>query len=162
MSCSENPSPDPENIYKVFKLFYLSLMDKSNLGDRIRALRFRKKLKQKDVARILGISRSTYAMYEMGMRSLPLNIIVLLAGFHEMTVDQLLDGDLLEYKPSVPARPLIDIKKTDSLEDQKNLKTYCKSLEEENMALKDELLRLYRKQSVLITEIQRLKGNQNP
>lgn len=58
---------------------------------RIRALREDKDLKQQQIADKLHISQRTYSHYETGERSIPPDILIKLADFHETSVDYLLN-----------------------------------------------------------------------
>lgn len=49
-----------------------------------------KGLLQKDVAKILGIATNTYCYYESGAHEPPLAVLVTLADFFDVTVDELL------------------------------------------------------------------------
>lgn len=57
---------------------------------RLRDLREDRDLKQKDVANVLNIPTHTYSNYESGIRSVPLEILIDLASFHNTSVDYLL------------------------------------------------------------------------
>jgi transcriptional regulator with XRE-family HTH domain len=61
-------------------------------GDRLKKLRISKKLRQIDMAEKLGIARTTYAMYEQGMREPDYDTLKKLADFFDVTVDYLLTG----------------------------------------------------------------------
>lgn len=136
-------------------------MDISNLGEHIRALRISKGLKQREVAQKLKIGRSAYAMYEVGVRSLPLDKAMLLAEIYNLTVDELLAGPGSTPDLYKTISEKLSIIRSSEEQDQADLKAYCKKLEEENIALKDELLRMYRKQNELMAEIDALKRNEN-
>ena len=45
-----------------------------NIGDRLRYYRYQKALFQRDIAQFLGIDRTTYNSYEMGVRECPLEL----------------------------------------------------------------------------------------
>ncbi|MGB3180166.1 MAG: helix-turn-helix transcriptional regulator [Cyclobacteriaceae bacterium] len=68
-------------------------MDKGRLADRIKTLRSSKGMKQREVAEKLQISRSAYAGYENGSRTIPLEKAIRLACLYHITVDELLNGD---------------------------------------------------------------------
>jgi len=71
-------------------------MDKLTVSKNLRALRIKNKFRQRHIAEILKIDRSTYAYYETG-RTVP-NILTLkiLADFYEVSLDGLLNPDLTE------------------------------------------------------------------
>ncbi len=56
---------------------------------RIRDLREDADLSQEEIARRLHMHRTTYARYETGEREIPLNIAILLANFHKVSLDYL-------------------------------------------------------------------------
>jgi len=59
-------------------------------NDRLIALRKIKKLLQKEMAQILQMEKSTYAKYETGANQPPLDIVVKLSKFFEVSTDYLL------------------------------------------------------------------------
>ncbi|PGW70169.1 transcriptional regulator [Bacillus cereus] len=59
-------------------------------GTRLHTLRKEKKLRQEDMAKQLGIARTTYAMYEQGNREPDYNTLIKLASFFEVSIDYLL------------------------------------------------------------------------
>ncbi|WP_342762070.1 helix-turn-helix transcriptional regulator [Bacillus sp. BR3(2024)] len=59
-------------------------------GTRLHTLRKEHKLRQEDMAKQLGIARTTYAMYEQGNREPDYNTLIKLATFFEVSIDYLL------------------------------------------------------------------------
>ncbi|PFI17421.1 helix-turn-helix domain-containing protein [Bacillus cereus] len=59
-------------------------------GNKINFLRKERKLRQEDMAKHLGIARTTYAMYEQGNREPDYNTLQKLADFFNVSVDYLL------------------------------------------------------------------------
>ncbi|PEQ03342.1 helix-turn-helix domain-containing protein [Bacillus wiedmannii] len=59
-------------------------------GTRLHTLRKERKLRQEDMAKQLGIVRTTYAMYEQGNREPDYNTLIKLATFFEVSIDYLL------------------------------------------------------------------------
>ena len=59
--------------------------------ERIRNLREDKDLLQKDIAKILNCTQVAHSRYELGVRSIPIDSLVVLARFHNTSVDYLLD-----------------------------------------------------------------------
>ncbi|HFK1716344.1 helix-turn-helix domain-containing protein [Bacillus cereus] len=59
-------------------------------GARLHSLRKERKLRQEDMAKQLGIARTTYAMYEQGNREPDYNTLIKLATFFEVSIDYLL------------------------------------------------------------------------
>ncbi len=58
---------------------------------RLRDLREDKDLRQEDVAAALAIPTRTYGNYEMGVRSVPLDVLTALAKFYGVSTDYLLE-----------------------------------------------------------------------
>lgn len=59
------------------------------LLNRLNDLRVKNNLTQEDVANILGVGRTTYAMYEQGNRQMDYDILVKLADFYKVSLDYL-------------------------------------------------------------------------
>lgn len=59
-------------------------------GDRIKILRNKMKLTQEDIAKKLGIARTTYAMYEQNKREPDYETLQNIAKFFEVSIDFLL------------------------------------------------------------------------
>ncbi|MDR4943067.1 helix-turn-helix transcriptional regulator [Bacillus wiedmannii] len=59
-------------------------------GTRLLTLRKERKLRQEDMAKQLGIARTTYAMYEQGNREPDYDTLIKLATFFEVSIDYLL------------------------------------------------------------------------
>ncbi|MBY7125753.1 helix-turn-helix transcriptional regulator [Bacillus sp. 16GRE42] len=59
-------------------------------GTRLHTLRKERKMRQEDMAKQLGIARTTYAMYEQGNREPDYNTLIKLATFFEVSIDYLL------------------------------------------------------------------------
>ena len=57
--------------------------------DRIRALREDKDLSQTDVARLLNIGQKTYSDYELGKTRIPLDSMLILAKYYNVSMDYL-------------------------------------------------------------------------
>jgi HTH-type transcriptional regulator, competence development regulator len=60
------------------------------LKNKLIELRKAKKLRQEDIAKILGIARTTYAMYEQGNREPDFDTLNKIADYFEVTIDHLL------------------------------------------------------------------------
>lgn len=58
---------------------------------RLKDLREDKDLYQKDVAKMLNISQQYYSEYETGKRSIPIEILVILANYYEVSCDYILN-----------------------------------------------------------------------
>lgn len=66
--------------------------------ERIRELREDNDLLQKDLAKYLHCSQVAYSRYELGLRDIPTEVLILLAKYYETSVDYLL-GLTEEQKP---------------------------------------------------------------
>lgn len=57
---------------------------------RIKDLREDKDLKQKDIAKILGMAQTTYSGYETGNRNVPNEVLIQIAEFYNTSTDYIL------------------------------------------------------------------------
>lgn len=82
-----------------------------NYNDRLRELREDNDLKQKDIAKVLGINQQVYSRYELGIRSLPIEHLIKLCKFYNVSSDLILgietdntesDVDNNENHPKLP------------------------------------------------------------
>ncbi|MEC1824053.1 helix-turn-helix transcriptional regulator [Bacillus paralicheniformis] len=62
------------------------------LGDRLRELRESRKLTQDQLAEVLGISRGTYAHYEINKRKPDYDMLIKIADYYNVSTDYLLRG----------------------------------------------------------------------
>ena len=76
--------------YMKNDLPWYSCLDCHSLGERLRALREKEGLTQKQVANYLQLSRSTYTYYELGKRQPSLQTLSRLAEFFHVSTDYLL------------------------------------------------------------------------
>lgn len=58
--------------------------------ERLRDLREDRDLTQKDLAKLLNCSQSTYSRYETGKLNIPIDILKRLVGFYKVSIDYLL------------------------------------------------------------------------
>ena len=58
--------------------------------ERLKEIREDRDLFQKEVAKILGISQVQYSRYETGIRLMPIDKLVRLAAYYDLSVDYLL------------------------------------------------------------------------
>lgn len=56
---------------------------------RIKDLREDKDLRQTELAKYLNVSQVAYSYYEIGKRSIPLDLLIKLADFYNVTLDYL-------------------------------------------------------------------------
>ncbi|KIL30477.1 helix-turn-helix domain-containing protein [Bacillus subtilis] len=71
------------------------------LGDRLKELRESRKLTQDKLAEILGISRGTYAHYEINKRKPDYDMLIKIADFYGVTTDFLLRGESQEAQDNI-------------------------------------------------------------
>ena len=74
------------------------------MGERIAKLRRSIGLSQATLAKMLGLSTSTIAMYEQGRREPSVSIIIALADTLGVTIDYLLTGQALSKPSFVPGK----------------------------------------------------------
>ena len=67
------------------------------LSDKLRKLRMRKNLQQKDVVEYLKVAKSTYSQYESGKSNPDYDTLKKLAVFYEVSLDYLLDNEENNY-----------------------------------------------------------------
>ncbi len=58
---------------------------------RIRNLREDADLTQREMGEILYLTQRTYARYENGTRNIPLDVLIAIADFHNVSIDYLLE-----------------------------------------------------------------------
>mgnify|MGYP002509834511 CR=1 FL=1 len=58
--------------------------------ERIRELRQDNDLKQKDIAEMLGVAQTTYSQYELNKRPMPIEYLVALCKFYDISADYML------------------------------------------------------------------------
>ncbi|MCM1306601.1 MAG: helix-turn-helix domain-containing protein [Bacteroides sp.] len=67
---------------------------------RLKELREEEGLKQADLARLLNIKQNTYSQYETEQRQIPINVLIKLAKYYNVSVDYLLNlTDTVEPYP---------------------------------------------------------------
>lgn len=69
--------------------------------ENIRSLRQDNGYTQKQIAEILGISQNTYSQYEIGVLNYPVDALMKLADFYQVSVDYLL-GRTAQKQPYPP------------------------------------------------------------
>lgn len=58
--------------------------------NRIRDLREDNDIKQKEIAKYLNITQQQYSLYEKGIRTIPIDLIIKLAKFYDVSTDYIL------------------------------------------------------------------------
>ncbi len=58
---------------------------------RLKELREDRDIKQKDIAKFLHIKQNTYSQYENGQRQLPVDALIALARFYNVSTDYILN-----------------------------------------------------------------------
>ena len=71
--------------------------------NRLRDIRKDRDLSQKDIAKLLGTSQVQYSRYENGIRSMPIEKLIILAKYYDVSVDYIL-GLTNERKPYPKAK----------------------------------------------------------
>lgn len=71
-------------------IFFLKGVDNMKYNERIRDLREDKDLTQKEVAEILNTSQTVYSRYEIGIRALPIEHLIKLCKFYNVSADYIL------------------------------------------------------------------------
>mgnify|MGYP005777508579 CR=1 FL=1 len=59
--------------------------------ERIRNLREDRDLLQRDIAKILNCTQVAYSRYELGVRGIPAEALIVLAKFHNTSIDYMLE-----------------------------------------------------------------------
>ncbi len=79
---------------------------------RVAELRKEKKLSQKEVSEILGISQRTYCMYERGEARVPVDRLAILAQLYNVSMDYL--SGIIDKVEKCPARKSTHRRKADA------------------------------------------------
>ncbi len=58
--------------------------------ERLKALREDRDLTQSQIAAMLGVAQNTYSQYEMGKRPLPIEFLVALCRYYQVSADEVL------------------------------------------------------------------------
>jgi len=64
---------------------------------RLRELRKQRSMNQSQIAEVIGVSQGLYSAYELGTRRLPVNIVIMLSEFYEVSTDYILGLTNLRY-----------------------------------------------------------------
>lgn len=67
---------------------------------RLKDLREDNELKQEDIAKILNITRQQYSLYELGKRTIPIDLLSILADLYKTSTDYILNrtNNKIPYK----------------------------------------------------------------
>ena len=68
-----------------------------NMEHRLRELRKQRSMNQSQIAEVIGVSQGLYSAYELGTRRLPVNIVIMLSEFYEVSTDYILGLTNLRY-----------------------------------------------------------------
>ncbi|MBS4188669.1 helix-turn-helix transcriptional regulator [Bacillus sp. FJAT-49705] len=69
------------------------------LTQRLVELRLKHDLKQEDIANLLGVARTTYAMYEQGNREMDYQLLIKLADYYKVSLDYLFGRSAVPIHP---------------------------------------------------------------
>ncbi|MBR2151911.1 MAG: helix-turn-helix transcriptional regulator [Clostridia bacterium] len=58
---------------------------------RLKDLREDRDIKQSEIAEILNVRQNTYSQYENGQRQIPIDLLIILAKFYNVSVDYILE-----------------------------------------------------------------------
>ncbi len=70
---------------------YIIVFIKAVILMRLKDLREDSDIKQKDIAAYLHIKQNTYSQYENGQRQLPIDALIMLAKFYNVSTDYILE-----------------------------------------------------------------------
>ena len=77
--------------------------------ERLKGLREDKDLLQKDIANVLDVTQVAYSCYEIGRRQIPLDALIILAEYYDVSVDYILG--LTDVRKPYP-KSILDNKKS--------------------------------------------------
>jgi transcriptional regulator with XRE-family HTH domain len=77
-------------IYNAIRNDYNIRKEVIKMKTRLKELRIAKGLKQEDVAKVLGIGRTAYGAYEIEDNAPPLNKLLVLAEYYNVSIDYIL------------------------------------------------------------------------
>lgn len=63
---------------------------------RLKDLREDNELRQEDIAKVLNITRQQYSLYELGKRTLPIDLLKQLAEFYNTSTDYILEIETIK------------------------------------------------------------------
>ena len=92
--------------------------------DRIKALRLNKNMSQSEMANILGVSRSSYAMWESNNNIIPLKRLITICDYFHTSIDYIFgfinvnSSVNASYDPSLCSKRLKEIRKENKLTQQ--------------------------------------------
>ena len=76
----------------AFVLFLFDIyLEESVMYRRIRDLREDHDLSQTDVAKVLNCSQVCYSYYEIGRRDMPIDVLIVLAKYYDVSTDYILE-----------------------------------------------------------------------
>lgn len=115
-----------------------------DIGKKIRSLRLQKNIPQNDLARILGVSKSTMSNYERNYSTPDPELLVKIADYFNVSIDYLFDYEL--HNANI-TRETSDYNRNFSVslsKDEYNVLTYYRRLSDEHKDLvKGQMVQLY-------------------
>ena len=94
-----------------FNIMYPSPDMITNVSDKLRYYRYKKALRQRDVAEFIGIDRGTYARYEENPEYIPVDSLVKIAKLFEIQPEELLLDDYNKFLFNNQGKQIKDIRK---------------------------------------------------
>ena len=75
----------------------MGLSTQQRLGQNLKILRASKDVNQNEMAEYIGLTRSSYAQYELGNRTPDANTLYAIAKFYKISIDLLFEPDLSKF-----------------------------------------------------------------
>lgn len=75
----------------------MGLSTQQHLGQNLKILRASKDVNQNEVAEYIGLTRSSYAQYELGNRTPDAHTLYVIAKFYKISIDLLFEPDLSKF-----------------------------------------------------------------
>ena len=116
---------------EIFNIRYKKPNDIHTVAERLRYYRHKKALRQKDVAKQIGVSASTYMSYEdVNREHYPIEVLKRIAAFYEVNVTELMDEyHLFLYRgQSLQLKKLINDSKLTQKAVAKKLNVHAKTV----------------------------------
>lgn len=115
-----------------------------DIGKKIRSLRQQKGLSQIDLAKIIGVSKSTMSNYERNYSTPDPDVVVALANYFNVSIDYLYDYDERPIHPNLTKENTLYQTKYSLTKDEYNVLIYYNRLSDENRDyIKGRMVQLY-------------------